>query len=403
MAQTAPECSATCVRAGDLIARARLGRRARLRAMVGVGLRMMFHDKLKFVGTVAGVIVAVVLSVQQLGILLGLLERNTMFVDNAGGDVWVIPPETQTLQPGQQLSSSVLMRARVTPGVAIAAPLVLSAGSVLRPGGGTEAVTVVGTELPHLLGGPWNIIAGDPSVLAMPDTMFFEDSKREDLGGINLGSVRELNGRRVRVGGFTWGLQPFGPPYAFAEIETARSLTGAPRDQMSFVLVRVRRGESPEAVAAELARRVPEATIMTRERFHNSIVRYLLSQQLGVSFGTSTAFGLIVGLVIVSLSMFSSVLDNLREFGTLKAIGCTNRDLSVLLVMQSTGFALIGSFAGLAIVSQLAGVIRSARLVMIVPDALVVATPLVMLVLCLLASTLALARIRKLEPGMVFR
>jgi putative ABC transport system permease protein len=101
--------------------------------------------------------------------------------------------------------------------------------------------------------------------------------------------------------------------------------------------------------------------------------------------------------------MFSSVLDNLREFGTLKAIGCTNRDLSVLLVMQSTGFALIGSFAGLAIVSQLAGVIRSARLVMIVPDALVVATPLVMLVLCLLASTLALARIRKLEPGMVFR
>ena len=230
MGEAAPECSATCVRAGDLIARARLGRRARLRVMVGVGLRMMFHDKLKFVGTVAGVIVAVVLSLQQVGILLGLLQRNTMFIDNAGADVWIIPPETQTLQPGQHLSSSVLMRARVTPGVAIASPLVLSGGSVLRPGGGTEAVTVIGTELPHRLGGPWNIVAGDPSVLSMPDTMFFEDSKRQDLGGINLGSVRELNGRRVKVGGFTWGLQPFGPPYAFAELETARRLTDAARE-----------------------------------------------------------------------------------------------------------------------------------------------------------------------------
>lgn len=403
MNAAAPECSATCVRAGDLIARAKLGRRARLRAMVGAGLRMMLHDKLKLLGTLAGVIVAVVLSVQQLGILLGLLQRNTMFVDNAGADVWIIPPDTQALQPGQQLSSSVLMRARTTPGVAVASPLVLAGGSVLRPGGGTEAVTIVGTELPHLLGGPWNIVAGDTSALEMPDTMFFEDSKREDLGGVNLGSVRELNGRRVRVGGFTWGLQPFGPPYAFAEVETARRLTGMPVDEMSFVLVRVRDGTSPEAVAAELSRRVPEATVTTREAFHDSIVRYLLSQQLGVSFGTSTAFGLIVGLVIVSLSMFSSVLDNIREFGTLKAIGCTNRDLTALLLTQSAGVALLGSFLGLAIVSRIAGAIRSARLVMIVPDAIVYATPVVMLALCLLASVLALARIRKLEPGMVFR
>lgn len=40
---------------------------------------------------------------------------------------------------------------------------------------------------------------------------------------------------------------------------------------------------------------------------------------------------------------------------------------------------------------------------MIVPIELLIATPLVMIVLCVVASVLALRRVRKLEPGMVFR
>ena len=56
----------------------------RLRIMVRVGTRMMFHDKLKFAGTLFGVIFAVVLTNQQLGVFLGLLSKNTMFIDNAG-------------------------------------------------------------------------------------------------------------------------------------------------------------------------------------------------------------------------------------------------------------------------------------------------------------------------------
>lgn len=62
-------------------------------------------------------------------------------------------------------------------------------------------------------------------MLNRPDTMIFEDSERETLGGLNLGSVREVNGRKITVGGFTWGLIPFGPSYAFADYELARAVT----------------------------------------------------------------------------------------------------------------------------------------------------------------------------------
>ena len=128
-----------------------------------------------------------------------------------------------------------------------------------------------------------------------------------------------------------------------------------------------------------------------------------MRQQLGITFGTSTAFGLIIGFIIVALSMFSAVLDNLREYGTLKAIGLTSWDLTRMLIVQSIGYALLGSLIGLGLVALMSAGIRGPNLIVIVPRTLVLATPIIMTVLCMLASVLALRRVRRLEPGMVFR
>jgi putative ABC transport system permease protein len=156
-------------------------------------------------------------------------------------------------------------------------------------------------------------------------------------------------------------------------------------------------------VAARLAPRVPTATVITKRRFHALIIKTLLEQQLGITFGTSTAFGLIIGFIIVMLSMYSAVLDSLREFGTLKAIGLANVDLMRLLLVQSVLYALVGSLVGLGMVAGAAEGIRSANLSLIIPPWLVLLTPAVMTVLCALASLLALYRVARLEPGMVFR
>lgn len=386
---------------------ARKGMLSRLRATVSLALRMMFHDKAKLIGTTLGVVFAVVLSAQQLGILFGLLQKNTMFVDNAGADVWITPAGTNQLQPGKRLSESILVQARTTPGVAVASPLVYGTGSVQRPWGGSEPVTIIGVEIPNAgtpwLGGPWNIVAGERASLALPNAAFFEDARREKQGNINLGSVRELNGFEVTATGFTWGLMPFGPPYAFVESKLGRALLGVPAEEQQFVLVTVAPGHTPAEVQARLQALLPETRVMTREVFHDSIVATLLGEQLGITFGTSTAFGLLIGFIIVALSMFSSVLDNLKEFGTLKAIGANNGDLSRLLVVQSIMYALLGSFIGLGMVGFASEGIRSASLAMIVPLPLIAAVPIVMTALCMVASFLALRRVRKLEPGMVFR
>lgn len=390
----------------DVAARIRAVGRNRLgrwRSTIVLGVRMALHSKAKFIGTVLGVTFAVLLANFQLGTLFGLLGKNTLFVDHAGADLWVVPPGTTYAQPGQRMSTSLLYQAQVTPGVAQASALVMAGTSIKKPGGGTEAVTLIGVDLDTMLGGPFAVVSGTPAVLRQADTLFFEDSQRERFGGLNLGSVREVGGHDVVVGGFTWGLVPFGPAFTFGELDLVRTIVNVPSDQLNFVLIKVTPGYDIETVGRDLQTRVPTATVISRTSFHTKIVSTLLRDQLGISFGTSTGFGLVIGFIIVMLSMYSSVLDNLREFGTLKAIGLKNLDLMRLLLVQSLLYAVVGTVVGLGMVAGAAQGIRSANLALLIPQWLVLLTPIVMMVLCMLASLLALWRVARLEPGMVFR
>jgi putative ABC transport system permease protein len=101
--------------------------------------------------------------------------------------------------------------------------------------------------------------------------------------------------------------------------------------------------------------------------------------------------------------MFSTVVDNMREFGTLKAIGATTLDLARLLWVQAALFGLLGSLIGLALITQIASATRSPNLAMQLPPLLLGVTPLFMVGMCVVASGLALMRLRSLEPAMVFR
>jgi putative ABC transport system permease protein len=370
--------------------------------MAEIGLAMMAHARLKLAGTLAGVVSATLLINFALGTFFGLLARHTMLPKNAHADLWVVPRGAEIVGQGT-LDLYALDAARTTPGVVEAAPVLVGSIDVATPDSRREGVSLVGTTYPYRLAGPWNVIAGDVGVLRHPDTLIVESSVRESLGGLNVGSVREMAGRRTVIGGFTWGLAGIGASYAFADYETAREYLRAPRDRASFVLVRVEGGHA-ESVATALRARVAGADVYTTPAFLRKGYRQLLTKTpVGVTFGAIALFGLLVGTTVVGLSMFSAVVDNLREFGLLKAIGCTNADVSLLLLAQALAYGALGSALGLALVGLVARAMRSPNMGLELPWQLPAATVVLMILMCGAASLLSLARIRKVEPAMVFR
>jgi putative ABC transport system permease protein len=385
--------------------RGRPGLWGRFRTLGAIGIKMMFHDRLKLAGTLFGVVFAVVLGNFQVGTFLSLLNKNRMFVEAASDvDIWVTPPGTRQFQGGSPLTDSQLNRARATPGVAWAEPLVIQTAQLKLPNGGSEPVSLVGARAPAYHGGPWNLLKGSAQSLDQPDAVIFEDAEREKFGGLNLGSVRELAGHKVQAVGFTWGLLPFAPAYAFAEQTLAREILKTPADKHTFLLVGVEKGADPKVVSARLQEVLPDTRVMTRNEYLHEILVYILTAtQIGFSFGTSTIMGLLVGLITVALSMFSSVVDNMRQFGTLKAIGTTNVGLGLLLFVQAVVYGLVGSVMGLGMVASMVQGMRNPQLTPILPMEAFGITVVLMVGVCIAASVLALLRLRKLEPAMVFR
>jgi putative ABC transport system permease protein len=377
---------------------------ARITVLVDAAVRMALFDRMKLAGAILGVVFATFLGAQQLGIFLGLVQKNTLLADGVAAEVWIAPRGTKEATAKVTIPERALYVARTTPGVAWADPLLLATASLVTEGGSSEAVQLLGFEADRGHGGPWNVTAGDPSSLRRPDTVFVDTIDRDRNGGVDVGSLREINGHEVQVVGFTSGLQPFGPTYAFADYDTALRLTGRVDRDPNFVLIGLADGADVDAVVADLSAALPDLDVMTGDEYHDRIVAYLLFEtQIGVSFGTSTVFGLIVGFVIVGLTMFSGVVDNQREFGMLKAIGAGNLDLALILVVQALLYGLAGSGLGLLLVGGLARGIRSPELSLVLPPWLVLGTPAVMLSVCVFASALALWRLRGLEPAMVFR
>jgi putative ABC transport system permease protein len=373
--------------------------------MARIGVAMLVHDRFKFAATVLGVVVSVLMSNFQTSIYYGILLRNTMFVNHAEADVWITPPETNMLQgrDGTLLDTAVSV-SRSVPGVAWAAPLVMGGAAVKLPGGGNKPFVLVGTELPAARGGPFHVVAGRVADLALPNALIFEDSRRERWGGLNLGSVREVNGHRVQIVGFTSGLVPLGPPYGFASFTTAREVLGVREHEVSYVMVGLDKGADRAAALAGLRAALPHQLVLTREEISRRIIDFVRAESgIGKSIGLNVLMSVLVGFAIVALTMFSSVVDHTREFGILKALGAENRDLARLLVVQALVCAVVGVLVGEALAGQVIALARGPELPLGLPLWLMGATLVGMTLICVAASFLALLRVRKVEPAMVFR
>jgi putative ABC transport system permease protein len=169
-------------------------------------------------------------------------------------------------------------------------------------------------------------------------------------------------------------------------------------------MVGVARGAPVDDVVRRLQRTLPDQLVMAQPEIRKRTIFYILKESgIGQSIGMGVVMSLVCGFAIVALTMFSAVVDHVREFGTLKAIGATNTDLAKLLLAQALTCAFVGAAIGEAFVSQMVAVIRGPELPVALPVSLMGGTVVGMIFICMSASIMALLRVRAIEPAMVFR
>jgi putative ABC transport system permease protein len=131
-------------------------------------------------------------------------------------------------------------------------------------------------------------------------------------------------------------------------------------------------------------------------------VRYFLQRMpVGVVFGMGTVVAALIGIMIVSITLYSSVLDRLREYGTLKAIGARQGELIRLLLAQAWMFFAAGGTAGLVLFGLVKHLATEAP--MRSPPWMLALVLTVSFLSCTLASVIAVRRLLAIDPAIVFR
>jgi putative ABC transport system permease protein len=373
--------------------------------MVSLARKNLFHDRLRFVITVSGVAFAVTLVLVQVGLFMGLLDKSTVTIRHASADLWITARNTPNIDFARTFPETAVLRARSVPGVARADNLIVAFVTIQLPSGALEGAVVYALEDFAGWNLPWNVPEGSPQDLKRGYSLLMDRSATQRYGPFSAGEEREILGRRFRITGTTLEAASFTTtPIVFMDYRNAQELQEQLRGNTTYVLVKLAPGADAAAVQAELRQRLPYNDVLTREEWARQSRDYWVkSTGLGINMGVTVFLGILVGIVIVAQTLYTSAVEHLKEFGTVKAIGGSNLAIYRILAEQALIAAVIGFALG-ALFSYLARPLLAAihLNVLLSPgfSAIVFAGTLLM---CLGAALFSFRRVAGIDPALVFR
>ena len=325
--------------------------------MLWIAIRMLTGDAQKFYGLLFGIGFSTLLITQQMTIFVNLVERGASGVYNAPeAEVWVMDPVSRTTDVSYAMPGTALDKVRSVPGVEWAVPHLRAQANVRTKDGDLEGVGVIGVDDATLIGLPKRMAVSDKNVLFAPDTVVIDDvgvTRLFSNGASPLGERLELNDQRAVIRGVSDAIPSFTSTVVlYTRYSSALNFVPGTRNRLSFVLVGVSDGLTPEEVAARIEKETG-LKAETRAEFARAGVNFIIENTgIPVNFGITVFLGFVVGVAIVGLTFSLFLRDNIKQFGALKAIGVTNAKIMQMVGVQAGLVGMIGY--GLGVIGTVA-------------------------------------------------
>jgi putative ABC transport system permease protein len=375
-----------------------------------VALRMLTGDRAKYFGLVFAIAFCTFLLENQTTIFTSILKRTaSQILDVTDAEVWVMDRQTSYWEQTKALKDTDLTRVRGISGVQWAVRL-FKGSPVARTSGGRFAVSfLIGLDDATLAGAPREMLLGSWERLREPDSVVIDQAGYVLLfpgEPLQLGRTLEMNDHHVTIVGISDVPAPFASlPVMHTRYSEAIGFLGRERTQLSFVIARAVPGVSP----TELARRIEAGTDLrarTTEEFMWDCVNYYLKNTgIPVNFGITITVALIVGAVVAGQTFYLFTLENLKQFGALKAIGVSNLRLIGMILLQAFTAGTLGFALGTGLAATFFEITRhqlATRGIVLLWQCVGLTGACIFFVV-IVASLLSMRRVLVLEPAAVFR
>lgn len=369
--------------------------------------RNLFHDKVRFTVTLTGIVFALVLIIIQFGLFLGFTTTTSNNIDHSNADLWVVFRGVGYFDTGRNFSERKFYQVLSTQGVEQAEKYMQAFGRWKRPDGRVESIQVIGFHPGSGLGEPWNVVQGSTADLRQEDSVLVDELYRDKLGVQKIGDRVEIGDHRARVVGFTRGIRSFTTsPFVYATFKNSLDYTNptSREDSTAYILVKAKPGVPVKALQETLRERVTDVDVYTTAEFSRKTRFYwMFTTGAGLAVLIAALMGLVVGVAVVAQTIYAATMDHIREYGTLKAMGATNRYLYRVLIEQAIWSGVLGY--GLAMIVAHFIVEGSAKggAVILMPWSMAAGMLVLAVVMCIAAALVSINKVTKIDPAMVFR
>ncbi|MGF1649155.1 MAG: ABC transporter permease [Hyphomicrobiaceae bacterium] len=369
-----------------------------------LAMRNLFHDRIRLIVTIVGILFSIVLVAVQLGLYVGASKIIVSMIERSNGQLWITAYGAKSFEESGVLSGRERYAALSTPGVKDAIPVIATFIRWTKRDGGRQLAVVVGTDPGDGGLSPWNLVEGDVATMQLPNGVVVDRTYLKNLGVDGLDDTAEINGERVRVTALTHGIRSFTTtPYIWTTLNRSRTLLGMPPQSASNYIVQLEPGADLEAVRAELRRRLPDTEVLTSAEFRDrSLEHWLYGTGAGVALIGGALLGILVGTVIVAQTLYSSTKDHLNEFATLRALGSSSGYIHKVILMQAALSAVIGYVLGMAISLAVIAASQNSALPIIMTPALAAGLFVLTVFMCAISAVSAIVKVTKIDPAMVF-
>lgn len=367
--------------------------------MLQLAWRNLSQSRTQFILGVGGVTLAILLMLSLDALLAGSEEDLVAYIERSGADVFVSQDGVKNMHMASSaITMRDLRRAGHEEGVISASPILYTT-SVIRAGDVDVLSYIIGFDPDEPLGGPRSLALGTTKL--GPDEVIIDRAvaRNQDL---ELGDKVEIFGEEFTIAGITEGLTNIVNSVSFIRLKDFQAL----RDSyvISYALLRVQPGRDLAQIAETITARNEDVQALSRDDFSRE-ERQIIKDMAVEILNIMNLSGLLIGLAVTALTLYTSTLRKRQEYGVLKAIGAGNEQLYSVVVIQAFLSLSLG-FLGAAALVWLMGLmlpIVVPGMAMALTSAGVTRVLLSSLLIGTLAALAPVWQLSRLDPAQVFR
>ncbi|NSX38521.1 ABC transporter permease [Pseudarthrobacter oxydans] len=367
--------------------------------MLFLAIKNLVQEKTRLLISVGGVAFSVLLILSIQGLYQGWSNKIGEYIRTVPADYWITQTgATDMFHTPSVLPLTVRDFLAGVDGVGSAKPF--SGRRVAFAHNGKDInLYVIADDTENNVGAPARVVEGK-SVPGKGEIIIDRVVGRSQ--DIRIGDTIPVAGRELKVAGYSEGGYILSFSFAFATKEDAESILQLP-GATNFFLVTVKNGADPAAVVSRIEAD-PAVDAISKDRFVENNTNIVRDTFLPIIL-VLLLIGIAVGMTVIGLTIFTSTIEKAREYGVLKAIGVSNRQLYTVVIEQAVTAAVLGYVVGAALALAVSAAAGS-----YVPEFITEIRWLdaawilgVTLVMAVAASLLPVRRLSRIDPAEVFR